>query len=211
MSLKLITAALTDPISLEEAKAHLREDSSDFDDQITAFIKAAVAYCEGPRGFLGRVLIDQTWQLTLDSFPGHHHRHGSWHHAHHEIKIPMPPLIGILSIKYDDTAGVEQTMTADQYTVDTNSEPGWVMPVGSWPATFSGINAVRIQFRAGYLDQNQSPPVANVPEGIKQAIKMLIGSFYLNRENEIVGDTSASLPFAVDVLLRQHRLQLGMA
>lgn len=144
-------------------------------------------------------MIDQTWQLTLDGFP------------HHEIKIPRPPLIEIVSVKYDDAAGEEQTLGTDRYSVDNKSEPGWIVPVGSWPSTFCGINAVRIQFRCGYLDQTASPPVANVPEELQVGILMLVGTFNLNRENEIVGDSVAALPFSVEALWRPYRNQLGMA
>lgn len=207
MGLKLVSPPATDAVSLTQAKSHLREDSTDFDTQIGVFIKAATRKCEN---FMGRALVDQTWQLTLDAFPGANCVGWGGSFDGSAIKIPKPPLIAIVSIKYDDTTGAEQTLDPSLYSVDNQSEPGWVLPVGSWPSTFSGINSVRIQFRAGYLSDD-SPPVSNVPEEIQVAILMLIASFNLNRENEVIGDTVANLPFGVENLLRDFNVETSMA
>lgn len=191
MALKLITAPATTPVSLTEAKAHLRVDHTDDDTLITACIAAATAYVDGPNGWLGRALIEQTWELTIDEFPDN------------EIKIPMPPLIEVVSIKYDDTAGDEQTLSTDDYTVDLVSEPGWVLPDDTWPSTFDGINAVRIRFRAGYT--------GGVPADIKAAILLYIGTLYEHRETVIVGQAATQLPWAAEALLRRKKIHLGLA
>jgi uncharacterized phiE125 gp8 family phage protein len=94
MALTLITPPTVQPISLVEAKQHLRVVDNDDDDIIQLYIQAATEYVDGPYGFLGRALVTQVWQLTLDSFS-----------AAHEIKIPLPPLQGIISIEYDDPSG----------------------------------------------------------------------------------------------------------
>lgn len=201
MGLKLIAAPEDWPITLEEAKAHLRVDTDDDNNLIEALIDAAVDYCDGPTGFLGRALIDQTWELVLDAFPA----------CDKEIKIPMPPLIEVVSIKYDDGAGAEQTLDPSRYTVDSVSEPGWVLPVGSWPSTFDGVNAVRVRFRCGYLDQTASPAAENVPAAIKAAIKLIIGNLYGNRETIVIGQSVAEIPWTAQALMRKHRIHLSMA
>lgn len=199
MGLRQITAPATMPVTREEMKAHLRVDVDDDNDMIDAMTEAAVDYCDGPTGFLGRALIDQTWELVLDEFPDD------------EIKIPMPPLIEVVSIKYDDGDGTEQTMSTSDYTVDNVSEPGWVLPVsGTWPTTFDGVNAVRIQFRCGYVDSG-SPVSENVPGAIKAAIKLIVGNLYQNRETIVLGQTVAQIPMSAEFLLRKHRIHLSMA
>jgi uncharacterized phiE125 gp8 family phage protein len=177
---------------LVEAKAHLNVDYADDDTLIQAMIDAATAHCDGPGGFLGRAIVEQTWELVLDEFP------------ENEIRIPLPPLIAVQSVKYDDGDGVEQTISSGDYTVDTASEPGWVLPEasGTWPATFDGINAVRIRYRAGYL---------TVPSDIKAAILLYVGSLYANREVEMVGATVAPMPWSAEQLLRRKRFDLSMA
>lgn len=201
MALRLITPPLTTPITLTEAKAHLNVDHSDDDTLITALIEAATAYIDGPVGFLGRAIVDQTWELVLDEFPDN------------EIKLPMPPVIEVVSIKYDDGDGVEQTVSSQDYTLDNVSEPGWVLPEspGAWPSTFDGINAVRVQYRAGYIDYSVSPPVGFVPADIKAAILLYVGSLYANRETEIVDGSVAPMPWSAEQILRRKRHDLSLA
>lgn len=203
MGLKLITAPTEYPVSRQEAKDQCNIVDDDYDNKIDLLIAAATTYADGPGGFLGRALIDQTWELTLDEFPSG--EDGD------EIKIPLPPLIEVVSIKYDDGAGVEQTLDPANYTVDSVSEPGWVLPVSSWPTAYDAVNCVRIRFRAGYLDQGVSPAEQNVPENIKQALLILIDEMYENRGVSVVGSTVTKLPWAAEHLLRRSRIDLSMA
>jgi len=197
MAVKLIIPPAVDAVSLTEAKAHLRVVSSDEDTLISAYIKSAVEEVEG---WTGRALIDQTWDLYLDEFP------------EAEIKIPKPPLIEVISIKYDDAAGVEQTVLSTDYYVDTINAPGWVVPNldSGWPTPLDAINSVRVRFRAGYLSTD-SPPQDAVPSDIKRAILLSIGSAYEYREGIIVGDVLTDIPQVSERLLRKHRVLLGMA
>lgn len=199
MGLRLITAPASPVLTLAEAKEHLRVTHTAQDALITALEKAATQNAEG---WLGRALIDQTWELVLDAFPTTNHK---------EIEIPKPPLIEIVSIIYDDAAGVPQTISALNYFVDNVSQPGWVVPTGSltWPVALDAINSVRVRFRAGYLD-NSSPPVANVPDDIRSAIKLILGALFEYRELQLAGQ-SPDMPWAAENLLRRHRVELGMA
>ena len=198
MGIKLITAPTVAPLTLQEVKDHLRIDYSDTDSIITAYLDAATSYVDGEYGYLGRALVTQTWELTIDSFPTN------------EIRIPLPPLQSISSIKYDDADGNEQTLDPTAYFVDAVSEPAWIVPAtGGWPTgIFSGVNAVRVRFVAGYDPTTDSPPDyrANVPRAIKQAMFLLIGAFHEHREDEIVGLTTMRLPFAAENLLRPWRV-----
>lgn len=202
MALRLITAPTVEPVTLVEAKAHLRVDHSDDDTLIGLLIESARHYIDGPEGFLGRAIITQTWELVLDEFPTN------------EIRIPLPPLQSVTSVIYDDADGNEQTVDAADYAVDTASEPGWVVPsTAGWPTVFEGINAVRIRFVAGYAPSIDSPPDlrANVPGSIKAALLLLIGALYEHREQTIVGQATTELPWGAEHLLRRHRMHLGMA
>ena len=201
MALRLITAPAVTPVTLAEAKAHLVVDHSDDDTLIQAYINAATGYCDGPHGFLGRALVDQTWELVLDEFPVN------------EIRIPLPPLISVVHVKYDDAAGVEQTVSSSTYTVDNVSEPGWILPAssGMWPSTFDGINAVRVRFRAGYIDATVSPVLMAVPPDIRAAILLYVGTLYNGRETEVVGSSVAPMPWSAEQLLRRKRFDLSLA
>lgn len=199
MGLRLISEPEEWPITLDEAKKHLRVDTDDDDELIEAFIEAATDYCDGATGYLGRALVEQTWELVLDEFPAD------------EIKIPMPPLISVDSVKYDDASGVEQTLSASEYTVDDISEPGWLLPVsGAWPSAYDSVNAVRIQFTCGYAATG-SPAVQTVPGTIKSAIKLIVGNLYANRETIIIGQSVDEIPMSAQFLMKKYRMHLNMA
>lgn len=187
MGLRLLTAPAEEPVTLAEAKAHLRVSVSDDDDYIGALITAARQHIDGKDGILGRAICTQTWELILDRFPD-------------DLRIPLPPLQSVQSITYVDEGGVEQTLPPDQYTVDNVNEPGWVVvgPNG-WPDTGDYINAVRVRFVAGY-----DP----VPHAVKVAMLLLIGHWYENREAVNIGNITSSLPFTVDALLSPYRVYL---
>ena len=195
MGLVLIEPPIYQPVTLLEAKAHLRVVDSDEDTLIAILVDAATHHIEN---FMGRSLAAQTWQLVLDAFPLD------------EIKIPKPPLIDVLSVKYDDTTGTEQTVDPLNYEVDTANEPGWVLPITGvgWPATIDAINAVRIQYRAGYITTDSPPEedAAAIPSDIKAALFLTLGSLYEHREDVIVGTITAQLPWGAETILRKHRV-----
>jgi uncharacterized phiE125 gp8 family phage protein len=222
VGLKLVTAPADLPLTVDEVKMHLREDSDDQNDLILLFLETAVSYADGPEGFLGRALIDQTWDLYLDGFPNawcfdrltYRHGHRSDHRRSlQQIQIPLPPLIEVVGVFYSDSNGDEQEFDAANYTVDDASEPGRVVlnESKSWPTPSRNANSVRVRFRAGYLD-NSSPPVANVPPDVKAALLLYVGSLYLNREEVTLARESVlKLPWGAEALLRKRRKHLGMA
>lgn len=198
MALKLITPPATYPVSLIEAKAHLRVDFSDDDALIEIFRKAATVDVEN---FCGRAFIDQTWDYYADAFPVA------------EIKIPKPPLIEVIGVFSLDSDGAEQEFATSGYRVDTASELARITLAygGSWPTLQAVSNAVRVRFRAGYLDDN-SPQAANVPEPIKVAILLTIGNYYANRETIVIGQTATILPVVENLLRRgDYRVHTAMA
>lgn len=203
MGLTLVTAPSVLPITRALVKQHLRVDHTAEDDLIDLYIKGATAFCDGFHGFLGRALVTQTWLLTLDEFPDT------------EIKIPLPPLQSVTSVKYDDAAGVEQTVDPMDYFVDSASEPGWVVPNTNtlWPTTIDAVNSVRIQFVAGYPPTTDSPPdlTSNIPGNIINGLLLMIGDAYENREDQVVGTITAKLPRGAEILLRRHKFDLSMA
>lgn len=194
-SLVLVIAPTELPVELDRVKEHLRVDHDDDDDLIGDYISAAVDDAEK---FLGRALIDQTFDYFLDEFPAD------------EIVLPLSPVIAVVGVFYQDNAGDEQEFT--EFEADTASEPARVyLPSGgSWPTAATTLNAVRVRFRAGYLDTGVSPAVENVPPAVKAAILIGVAELYANREQVMVGQTVAHLP-SWERLLRRYRIALGMA
>jgi uncharacterized phiE125 gp8 family phage protein len=203
MGLKLVTAPAEQPITLAQAKQQCRAtEFTDDDDLIQLFIDASVDFADGPSGFLGRALIDQTWDYYLDEFP-----------ASGLIQIPLPPLIEVVGLFYRDGDGNEQEWTSTNYVVDQSGNPGNISLASgvSWPTPIDESEAVRIRFRAGYLDQSDSPAVESVPGAIKAALLIHVADLYANRESAITGTIVAKLPWSAEALLRRYRFYLGMA
>lgn len=189
MRLALITAPAETPISIEEAKDHLRDVPDADDDQVTAMIAAATAGLDGRSGSLGRALCTQTWQTFLDRFPC----------DSEDILLPLPPLRSVTSVTYVDSNGDIQTLATTVYGVDTSSEPAAIfLKYGqSWPATRRERKAITIQFEAGY------GAAADVPAPIKSAILLMVGDLYANREAQ--GEPLTKNP-AVERLLFPYKV-----
>lgn len=189
MGIKLISEPSEEPVTLEEAKNHLKVDMADDDSLITALIRTAREHAEA---ITRRALITQTWELSLDNWP-----------AGNEITIPLPPLQSVDSIKYTDSAGVEHMLDLNICIVDTFSEFGRIVLKRdySWPSeTLQAADAVHIRFTAGYGNAE------DVPQPIKQAILLMIGWWYEQRETAIVGSVAREVPMAAEALLWPYRV-----
>ena len=196
MALRLITPPATMPISLLEAKHHLRVRHDEEDALIETYIAAATRTCEI---FMGRVLIAQQWELVLDNFPA-------------QIQVPLPPLLGVDSFVYDATDGNESALIEFvHYFVDDVNQPAWIVPIGgSWPEPIDAVNSVRIKFTAGYLDNN-SPRLENIPDDIKAGVLLTLGSLYAFRETMISGTIAQAMPWSAEQILRQHRVEISLS
>lgn len=195
--IKLITAPTVEPITLTEAKDHCRVDGTDDDTLITSLIVAAREYVEG---YQNRALITQTWELVLDAWPD-----GD------SIELPLPPLQSVTSLKYKDSAGAETAWAATNYIVDTDSYLGRLVLADdiSWPSDeLYPAGGIRIRFVAGYPPTGSGESIdydANVPQKIKQAMLLLVGHWYENREAVAAGSMT-EIPLAVNALLSQDRV-----
>lgn len=207
MPLLLVNPPAEEPVSLAEAKLHLRVDFTDDDALITALITAARAAAET---ITGRQLVTARWKLVLDSFPGPSlmgvPAGTPFSLPGHAILIPKCPIQSLVSIQYLDMASVWQVMPATDYTADLACEPARITPVFGkiWPITLPQIGAVTVTFDAGY------GPASTVPEGIKSWIKLRVGSLYAHREEIALLNRGSieSLPF-VDGLLDPFRMTLA--
>lgn len=159
--IKVITPPAEEPITLAEAKLHLRVDHADEDALIEALIAVAREKAEH---LTGRALVTQTLEWISDVFPDC-------------IRLWKTPLQSVTSIKYLDAAGNHQTLSESAYWVDSDGAPARIVAVDgqSWPETSTQPNAVRVRYVAGY------GAAADVPESIKQWMKLTIGVLYDRR------------------------------
>jgi len=204
MPIQLITPPAQEPVSLAEAKAHLRVD---FDEDDALIASLLVAARQAAEALTHRQLVVARWRLVLDSFPGPSlmgvPAGQPFTLPGHAILLSKSPVLSVVEIRYLDMAGASQVMPAAHYTVDLACEPARITPVFGqiWPMALPQIGAVTVTFDAGY-----GAPEA-VPEGIKSWIKLRLGSLYAHRE-EVAALTRGRidpLPF-IDGLLDPYRV-----
>jgi uncharacterized phiE125 gp8 family phage protein len=198
-SLRLITDATAEPVSVADIKAHLRIPSSGAGGSsaensiLTACVRAARLAAELRTH---RACMPQTWEMTLDEFPG----------STEQIALPRAPLSTASShvtVSYieDTTAGNTTTIGATALTVDYKVEPGRIYPSygNEWPDDCrDDPGAVSIQYVCGYALSSASACAA--PEPILTWIKMRAGFLYENRESLAVGPGNYITEFPRDFI-----------
>jgi uncharacterized phiE125 gp8 family phage protein len=188
MALTLVTAPADEPVSLDDAKAHVREIEDAEDALIEGYLLAARQHVET---YTRRALITQTWDYTVDGLG-------------RQVELPKPPVQSVTSVQYLDSTGALQTLAVDQYRVvkrDTG-ETAIVPAYGAiWPSIYPVEAAVTVRFVCGYGTTPES-----VPQALRQAILLLTGHWFANREAVNVGNIVSELPLAVDALMFPHRV-----
>lgn len=209
MAVQRISVIGAEPVTLAEAKLHLRIDTPDDDTLITALIAAAREFAENSTR---RAIVKSRFRLGLDRFPRLRPGTRLWdggcfsasvsYREGLEIHLPMSPCLAVETISYIATDGSSKNLAPSDYKLDAVSEPARIGPAfgKTWPATRAEISAVEVIFTAGYEP-------GTVPEGIKSWMKLRIGALYENREEIAVGNrvVVAELPF-VDRLLDPYRV-----
>lgn len=219
-------APAVEPVTLAEAKLHLREDGDENDALISELITAAR---ESAENICRRAFVTSTWLYSIDRFnPSYgglgmpYGSGGAWAgdfgylgaappifsspstymRVGGEIELPLPDVQSVLSIVYLDTNGAQQTIVPTGYEVDITGYPATIVPAygTAWPNIRPGRYGVQIAFVAGFGGANA------VPASIKAWIKLMIGTMYENRESlAMFRGTIQDLGFA-DRLLDRYRI-----
>lgn len=172
------------PVSLEFVKVHLRVDHTDDDDYITSLINAAADYCSS---YTQRALLTTNVVAICDSFQK-------------TLELPLSPCQSIESVIYLDSSGSEQTLDASKYKLNTYAEPSTFVMLNGWPDTLWQFDAVKITYTSGYESAD------DIPAQIKQAILLIVGHYYENREESVKGTIISEIPLASKYLLDQVRI-----
>ncbi|WEX07375.1 head-tail connector protein [Chelativorans sp. AA-79] len=172
-------------IPLAMLKQRLRIDVPDDDQLLPELLKGAVARIDGPNG-IGVAMMQQTWRKTMDCFPC-------------KILLPGAPITQVISIKYIDDSGAEQTLPPSAYRANVDVEPAVVEPAfgGSWPSVRNITGALKVDYQLGVTD------AADVPADLIDAVCLLVAHRYENREAVADGGL-AELPLGVTAILNEH-------
>ncbi len=194
-SLTRQTPPAVEPVTLAEAKAHLRVDTSDDDAYVQNLVTSAREWCEQ---YLDRTLVHTQWVMRFDKFPDS---------GIEPVELPRPPMVmsgtaTAVTVTFTQEAGPTSTYSTAEYRVDRNATPGAILPIygSTWTPHRQDDNAISVTWWAGYGASGSS-----VPAAIRHAILMLVGHWYEFRTSVLTGSISKEVEFGVKSLLDSQR------
>jgi len=210
----LITAPVQPPMTVDHARRHIRAISREDDVLIATWIQAAAQYFEAQTG---RQIITATRELWMDAFPCQFYG-GQWwggpSATRQRIELPHPPLQSVVSVKYIDSTGTEQSYSdggspdAPFYQAKAPQGPyarrGYVEPIygNTWPVARCEGGAVRIQYVSGYGDTPD-----DVPELVTGILCYLVAHFDTVRAavHEVRRGQMLELPYGVRAMMDEFK------
>ncbi|HEY0301746.1 MAG TPA: head-tail connector protein [Rhizomicrobium sp.] len=185
MSSILLTAPAVEPLSLAEARAFLRVEHAADDDVIGALVSASRIHIEAQTR---RALVTQDWRITLDAWP-----------ADGRLPVRPAPLQELTAAHVLDAAGVAHAVDIQSFVADRSASE---LAFAPWALASPGRLAagIALDVRVGYGDA-----AADVPEPLRQAVRLLVAHWYENRGLAAVG-TVTILPTTVAALIAPYRM-----
>ncbi len=184
MASVLVTPPAIEPVSLAEAKAHLRITHADEDALISTLIVSARRIVEARTGLL---LIEQEWTCYLDDWPDDG-----------VIAIPLSPVSAVEDLSVFGENDTPAVIDPAHYYVDVASRPSRLMLRGSrvWARPGRIGNGIAIAVTAGF-----GTTAVAVPEALRQAILLLVAHWHEHRGNA----EPPALPLTLDALTQPFR------
>jgi uncharacterized phiE125 gp8 family phage protein len=188
MATVLLSGPAVEPISLAEAKAHLRVDVSSEDTLIQSLIMASRLHIEAA---LDLALVTQSWRYRRDAWP----RSGC-------IAMPMRPIQSVTSVQVYARDDSSESIDIADFVLDGDSNPARLVwrGGGAPPKPGRAANGIEIDFVAGFGDAAD-----DVPQPIRQSLLLLVAHWYENREPVEIGATATPIPSGVSELLLPYR------
>jgi uncharacterized phiE125 gp8 family phage protein len=181
MNYNVISAPAEEPLTLEEVKAHLRTLPGANDEDATILrplIVAAREYCEG---ITGRSIGEQ----VVQAYPAQ---------ATGLIRLPRSPIIEIVAVRYALADGGIELIPPSAYQLTAAGE---ILILPTPTGALRQVEPVEIEYRAGYME---------LPYLMRQAMLLLIGHWYTNREAVATGAvTTVEVGMTTRTLLRQYK------
>jgi uncharacterized phiE125 gp8 family phage protein len=187
MSLAMTSPPAVEPVTIDDAKTHMRVDGTAEDALIGSLVLTSRLHIESA---LSLALITQSWRLTLDRWPRGNH-----------VDLPLTPLQAIDEINVKDAYGTSSIIPAEHYLVDLAARPGRVVWNKAVPPS-PGLPAkgIEIDFTAGF-----GATADSVPAPLKHAILMLTAHWYEHRDPREIGSDAVRVPGAVSELINPFR------
>lgn len=183
------TAAANSIITTATAKTHLKVDISDDDTLIDNLIEAAT---QAAQDYTNRYFINTTLKMVADT----------WDDI---ATLYKSPVSSVTAIKYYDTDNSIQTLSSSVYIVDNTFKPCRILldQDQSYPNLAERKAAIEITYVVG-----EGSAASDVNELVKQAVLLMVGHWYQNREAVVVGRTANEVPLGAKMLLDQYKIQV---
>lgn len=164
----LVSGPVVEPVTVAEAKSHMRIDFADDDTLIGVLVTAAREYVEAE---LNRDLVERTWDYTFDDLCG-------------DVVLPHNPVQSVTSVTYSDGDGQSQTVATSVYGTSLSTPARvWLKNSQSWPTVYNQRDSVTVRYVTGYAGTADSPVDRTaIPEAIRVAILMATADLYEHRE-----------------------------
>jgi uncharacterized phiE125 gp8 family phage protein len=190
MSSILLAGPAAEPLTLAEAKTFLRVVHDDDDELIGVLISAARSQVEAATR---RALMTQTWRLSRDAWP-----------IDGRLAVTPVPLRAILAVRVFRADGAAHDIAAAAFAADAAAAPAVLaFAPGALPAPGRRVGGIELDIEVGYGEA-----AADVPEPLRQALRMLVAHWYENRGLAAIGQQVALLPAAVSALIAPYRVLL---
>lgn len=179
----LLVPPASEPVSLADAKAWLRIDTSAEDSLVAGLIPAARALVEAATR---RLLMTQTWRLSFDDWPP-----GA-------VAMPLAPVASVAAVRVYDAGGVAQVVDSATWRLFETPDQARIVFSATPPTPGRAVSGIEIDVVAGYGAAN------DVPQALRQAMLMLIARWFENRGDGL--DTGVNLlPVSVASLIAPFR------
>jgi uncharacterized phiE125 gp8 family phage protein len=188
MPLILTSGPAVEPVTLAEAKTHLRVDGSAEDTLIASLIVTSRLHVEAA---VGLALIAQSWSYFRDAWP-----------PGPSLELPLRPVQSIAAVRLYDENAVATPLDPATYFLDGAANPPRLVRQGApiWPKPGRIANGIEVAFSAGY-----GSAAADVPGPIRQAILLLVAHWYEHRSPLEAGAHAEPVPDMVSELLAPYR------
>lgn len=171
-------------ISNEELLAHTRADESEIEN-LRRLEKAAIAFIENRTG---RYLGPEAEVVEIVRWRG-------W-----PLALANEPIDGTITSLESWNGSAFTTESSTSYYVFGS----FIFGESNAYTSLTAPSRFRVTYNAGFT-QLDDPDSTDAPEDIKQAVLLLVGHWYENREAVVVGDSATDeLPMAVSALIDPH-------
>ena len=182
MTAELVTPPASEPVTVAQAKKHLAIGTdTTHDEQLAWLIESSRQQWEHDTD---SGVISQSWRVQFELIDGLF------------IELPKSPLASVTAVQYYDLNNTLQTISPTDYYVDTANRRIHLAYGKNWPVTLDRWDGVTVNYVVGYAD------AAAVPAIVKQAMLLLIGHYFENRDMLLSEAMQSLKPY--EMLVRRY-------